>query len=129
MATPSNARSVCNHLRNLTDEQIKAIHEKYGTIGINFYIKFLDPEHPGEEYINLGLDAIKKHRDHVIDLTDINTVANGSDFDGTSVTKCVRNCTKYPNLWNYLLENGYSSQDFEKISHENLLRVFKKTSI
>jgi membrane dipeptidase len=127
IATHSNARSICDHPRNLTDDQIKAIYEKHGTIGINFCMKFLDPEHPSEEYTNLGLDIIKKHIDHIVNLSDINTVALGSDYDGTSVPNIVRDCTKLPDLWNYLLENGYSEQDINKISHQNLLRVFKNT--
>ncbi len=127
IATHSNARSICNHPRNLTDEQIKVIHEKHGTIGINFGMKFLDPVHPGEEYTNLGLDVIKKHMDHIADLADINIVAIGSDYDGTSIPNCLRDCTKFPVLWDYLLDNGYSGQDLNKISHENLLRVFKET--
>ena len=127
IATHSNARSVCNHPRNLTDEQIKAIHEKHGTIGINFGMKFLDPEHPGEEYTNIGLDVVKKHIDHIVNLADINTVAIGSDYDGTSIPNCLRDCTKLPFLWEYLLENGYSKHDLNQISHQNLLRVFKDT--
>lgn len=127
IATHSNARYICDHPRNLTDDQIKAINEKHGTIGINFCMKFLDPEHPGEEYTNLGFDIIKKHIDHIVSLSDINTVALGSDYDGTSIPNCVRDCTKLPDLWNYLLENGYSEQDINKISHQNLLRVFENT--
>ena len=127
IATHSNARYICDHPRNLTDDQIKAINEKHGTIGINFCMKFLDPEHPGEMYTNLGLDVIKKHIDHIVNLSDINTVALGSDYDGTSVPNIVGDCTKLPDLWNYLLENGYSEQDINKISHQNLLRVFENT--
>ena len=127
IATHSNARYICDHTRNLTDDQIKAINEKHGTIGINFCMKFLDPEHPGEMYTNLGLDVIKKHIDHIVNLSDINTVALGSDYDGTSVPNIVGDCTKLPDLWNYLLENGYSEQDINKISHQNLLRVFENT--
>jgi membrane dipeptidase len=127
IATHSNARSVCNHPRNLTDDQIKAINEKHGTIGINFCINFLDPERPKDENIDLGLDVIQKHIDHIVNIADINTVAVGSDFDGATVPTCVRDCTKFPALWDYLLENGYSNQDLKKVTHENLLRVFKRT--
>jgi membrane dipeptidase len=127
IATHSNARLVCDHPRNLTDDQIKAIHEKKGTIGINFSMGFLDPEHPGEHYTNLGMDVIKKHIDHIVELTDVNTAAIGSDYDGTSIPNCVRDCTKLPEFMHFLLNNGYSEQDLNKISHLNLIRVFKAT--
>ncbi|MFX0058332.1 MAG: dipeptidase [Candidatus Hodarchaeota archaeon] len=127
IASHSNARSVCNHPRNLTDDQIKVINEKHGTIGINFCLNFLDPKRLGGNNFDLGLDAIQKHIDHIAEITDINTIAIGSDFDGATVPTCVRDCTKFPDLWDYLLENGYSNQDLKKIAYENLFRVFKST--
>lgn len=127
IATHSNARTLTNHPRNLTDNQIKSIQEKKGTIGINFSMTFLNVENPGKQDPNLGFDVIKDQMDYIINLTDINTVAIGSDYDGTSVPNSLKDCSTFPALWEYLLEHGYSEQDINKISHENLLRVFKKT--
>ncbi|MFX0099844.1 MAG: dipeptidase [Candidatus Hodarchaeota archaeon] len=124
IASHSNSRAVCNHPRNLTDDQIKAIHEKGGTVGINFGRKFLDPEHDKDKK-DVPIEIIKRHIDHIVEVTDINTVALGADYDGTSVPICVKDCTKYPDLMNFLLENGYSEQDVQKISHQNLLRAYK----
>lgn len=90
-------------------------------------MKFLDLEHPGEEYTNLGVDIVKKHMDHIVKLADINTLAIDSDYDGTSIPNCLRACAKLPFFWEYLLENDYSEQDINKISHKNLIRVFKTT--
>ena len=126
-ASHSNARSIANHPRNLTDDQIKAIHEKHGTVGINFSMGFLNAEQPGKEDYNMGLNSIKDHIDRIINISDINTIAIGSDFDGTTTPNCLKDCSKFPDLWNYLLENGYSKQDIDKISHDNLLRLFKET--
>ena len=126
-ASHSNARSIVDHPRNLTDDQIKAIYEKKGTIGINFGMGFLNAEKPGEDNYEMGFDSIKNQIDHIVKIADINTVAIGSDFDGTKTPRCLKDCSKYPDLWNYLLENGYSELDIEKISHKNLLRVFKDT--
>ena len=126
-ASHSNARSIANHPRNLTDDQIKSIHEKHGTVGINFSMGFLNAEKPGKENYEMYFDTIKNHIDHIINITDINTIAIGSDFDGTTTPNCLKDCSKFPDLWNYLLENGYSKQDIDKISHENLLRLFKET--
>lgn len=127
IATHSNAREISNHPRNLTDDQIKAIYEKKGTIGINFNMGFLNPENPGRENPDLGFQSIKKHIDHIVELTDINTVAIGSDFDGAIMPNCLKDCTQFPALWRFLLDNGYSEQDIEKIANKNLLRVFKNT--
>ncbi len=126
-ASHSNARSIVNHPRNLTDDQIKAIHEKHGTIGINFSMDFLNSEQPGKDNYDLGFDSITNQLDYIIEVADINIVAIGSDFDGTNTPKCVKDCSKYPDLWDFLLENGYNKQDVEKISHLNLLRLFKET--
>jgi membrane dipeptidase len=126
-ASHSNARSIVNHPRNLTDDQIKAIHEKRGTIGINFGMEFLNSKHPGKENYEMGFDHIKNQIDYIVKLADINTVAIGSDFDGTKTPNCLKDCSKYPDLWNFLIENGYSKQDVEKISHENLMRLFRDT--
>ncbi len=126
-ASHSNARSIVDHPRNLTDDQIKAIYEKKGTIGINFSMGFLNAEKPGEDNYEMGFDAIKTQIDHIAKIADINTVAIGSDFDGANTPNCLKDCSKYPDLWNYLFEEGYSVQDIEKISHKNLMRVFKDT--
>lgn len=127
IASHSNARAVCNHLRNLTDDQIKAVHEKKGTIGINYSKGFLlemDFENP---VLEVGLNIFKKHIDHIVNLTDINTIALGSDYDGTTVPECLKDSSSFPILFEYLLENGYSDQDVKKLASENLLRVFKDT--
>ena len=127
-ASHSNVHSVANHPRNLTDDQIKAIYEKHGTVGINFSMGFLNAEKPGEEDYDMNFDTVKKHIDHIINITDINTVAIGSDFDGATMPNCLKDCSKFPDLWNYLLDNGYSKQDINKISHENLLQLFSPFS-
>ena len=126
-ATHSNAYSVSAHRRNLNNYQIKAIHETHGTIGINFGGIFLNPIKPGKHDSKLGFDIIKRHIDHIVSVSDIDTVAMGSDFDGAIMPDCVKDFTKYPDLFAYLLENGYSNQDIKKIAHENWLRVLKKS--
>jgi membrane dipeptidase len=126
LATHSDSYSVSAHRRNLTDDQIKAIQETHGAIGINFGGLFLNPDKPGKHDSNLGFDVIKNHIDQIVSVSDINTVAMGSDFDGALVPDCVSDCTKFPKLFEYLSENGYSDQDIKKIAHENWLRVLKE---
>ncbi len=126
VATHSNARAICDHPRNLRDDQIEAIGEKGGVIGINFGIKFLDP---GKDPDNRGLplDVIKQHVDHIVSIAGVDTVALGADFDGVRVPDCVKDCTRYPALLEFFQTNGYSKSDVRKIASENWLRVFRGT--
>ena len=137
IASHSNARSICPHPRNLTKEQIKVIGEKKGVIGVNFGWKFLDPDYEvGRKYTKeeighkkeqVGFDVIKQHLDRIVEIAGIDAVGLGADYDGTSVPDCVKDCSKLPDLFIYLSENGYSKQELMKISHENFKRVFSQT--
>jgi membrane dipeptidase len=127
IASHSNSRTIGKHLRDLTDDQLKAIQEIHGTVGINFGGIFLDATVTKETINNLTLEIFKKHIDHIVEVTDINTVAIGTDFDGTTIPNCIKDVSDLPKLWEYLLNSGYSKQDLEKITHKNLLRVFKDT--
>ncbi|MHA1730031.1 MAG: dipeptidase [Promethearchaeota archaeon] len=126
IASHSNCRSLCGILRNLSDEQIRAIHDVGGTIGINFGI-FMLTRDKNINASNMKLDLIKKHIDYIINLADINTVAIGSDFDGVGVPNCIKDASYIQKLFNYLSENNLTKNDIEKISHKNLLRIFKDT--
>lgn len=44
IASHSCVKAICNHYRNLTDEQIKAIAKSGGVIGINFFSGYLDDD-------------------------------------------------------------------------------------
>ncbi len=121
IASHSDCRALCEHPRNLTDEQIKAIAEKNGVIGINFYPKFLVKK--GEATI----DDVIKHMEHIIKIAGIDYVGLGSDFDGISSTpKGLEDVSKLPNLTAKLLERGYSKNDIKKILGENFLRVIRQ---
>lgn len=121
IASHSDCRALCDHPRNLTDEQIKAIAEKNGVIGINFYPKFLVKK--GEATI----DDVIKHMEHIIKIAGIDYVGLGSDFDGISSTpKGLEDVSKLPNLTAKLLERGYSKNDIKKILGENFLRVIRQ---
>ncbi|WP_457559644.1 dipeptidase [Candidatus Harpocratesius sp.] len=131
MASHSNARSICNMGRNLTDEQIVAIHKHHGVIGLNWGTMFLDPKVSPDDFShadpNIEFDVILKHLDHIVELTDINTIAIGTDYDGTNVPKCLDSADKMPKFYDYIVDHGYSRQDLEKIAFGNFYRVFNDT--
>lgn len=118
MATHSNAYAVCNVPRNLQDDQIRAIAQLQGVIGINFYAEFLhnDPE-------AADFDAIYRHVDYILNLVGDDCIAFGSDFDGiSSVPLGMDGIESMPALIDYLAAK-YSAVTVEKISYKNAVRV------
>jgi membrane dipeptidase len=74
-----------------------------------------------------SLDDVLDHFDHVVELTGIDHVGIGSDYDGVgdSLPIGLKDVSSYPNLIAGLLERGYSEEDVRKILGENLLRVWE----
>ena len=121
IASHSNCRSLCNHPRNLTDEQIKAIADKGGFVGVNFSPSFL---------VKDGKAAIKdvlNHIEHMVEVAGVDHVGLGSDFDGISSTpEGLEDVTKLPKITLKLLERGYSEGEVRKILGGNLLRIIRQ---
>ena len=122
IASHSNSFTLCDDPRNLNDEQIKAIGENDGTIGINFCVAFLSKDKKKEE---IAFDIIKEHIDLIVDLAGINHISFGSDFDGATVPDVIQDISFYPDLVEYLEVNGYNRKEMDKITHKNFLRVMK----
>lgn len=78
IASHSNAYRICPHVRNLKDDQIRAIIEKNGRIGITFVPAFVRAEHP-------QIKDLLLHIEHICSLGGENCVGFGSDFDGTDL--------------------------------------------
>ncbi len=92
VATHSNAYSVCPHIRNLKDDQIKAIRDVGGLIGLNFYIEFL-----GGDSKN-GIDSLIRHAEHFLKLKCENILVIGSDFDGAKMPDDIVDISYIPKL-------------------------------
>lgn len=118
IASHSSVRSLCNHPRNLTDEQIKALADHNGVMQICLYKGFINPE---EDKASLS-DAIR-HINHVVKLVGIDYVGIGSDFDGDGELIGCSATNELINITVRLLEEGYSEEDIRKIWGGNLIRV------
>lgn len=110
LATHSNCRSICNHKRNLNDDQIKLIAEKNGIIGLNFYPEFLGGNFFEDIYRNIC---------HLCEMGLENNIAIGSDFDGADMPKEMKDISKIPNLYYELSQKGLSNTLLYKIFYKN----------
>ena len=121
IASHSGARALRDHYRNLYDNQIVAIANTGGVIGVVFYPSFLSPSRHAD------IETVKAHIDHIVHLVGIDHVALGSDFDGISSTPVgLEDVSQLPHLTMALLKHGYSNAEVKKILGENFLRVFRE---
>ena len=121
IASHSSARALCNHPRNLTDDQIKAIAEKLGVVQVCLYKGFIN-----EDAEKASLDDAIRHINHIVDLVGADFVGIGSDFDGDGELIGCRSANELINITVKLLEQGYKEKDIRKIWGGNLLRVMNK---
>lgn len=117
VASHSDARTVVNHWRNLSDDMLKKLAEKGGVAGLN-----LEPEFLGEVG---SVEAMVKHVIHMTNTAGIEAVAIGTDFDGCSPLTAITNIGDIHILVYALSKAGFSDEDIEKIMYRNAKRVIK----
>jgi membrane dipeptidase len=124
VASHSNARAICDHERNLNDDQIRALAENGGLMGINFARQFLvEGAQTGSD---VSLDAMVDHIDHIVGLVGIDHVALGSDYDGASMPEELYDAAQTPKLIQALRDRGYDDVSIQKFGRDNWLRVFQQ---
>ncbi len=118
IASHSNARALCDHPRNLTDQQIRALAAHGGVVGINFAPHFL------AEDGNACLDAVVAHIEYLLELVGPDHVGLGSDFDGIEKTpRGLEDVRFLPELTEALLARGIDAETVQKVLGRNILRV------
>ena len=114
-ASHSNCRQLMNAPRCLKDEYIRAIAEKGGVVGINFY---------GPQLTESGHATIRdivRHIAHAVSVAGVNHVCIGSDFDGMQqYPKDLKNPSDLPALLDALLSEGFTPSEVERIAYRNL---------
>lgn len=120
IASHSNAKKLCSHSRNLTDEQLLALKKNGGVTGLNLCPAFLNDT--GKASMK---DALA-HIEYIVALTGEDTLGLGSDFDGIEATpEGLEGVQCYSILLNELLKLNYSESLVKKIAGENFIRVIK----
>ena len=116
----SSCRALCDHPRNLTDEQMRALAAKGGVMQVTMYNGFLVKD--GEATV---LDALR-HLEHAIEVMGIDHVGIGTDFDGDGGVRGMANAAELINFTRLLLSRQFSEQDIENIWGGNFLRVMSQ---
>ncbi len=125
VATHSNAHALCPSPRNLTDEQLGAIRDSDGMVGLNFAVGFLRED--GDKNPDTPLTVLVRHIDHLVEKLGIERVGFGSDFDGATIPEAIGDVTGLPKLLAALRSSGYDDAALKKLAYENWLRMLEKT--
>ena len=113
----SSCRALCDHPRNLTDDQMRRLAAVGGVMQVTLYNGFLKAA--GEATI---LDAIA-HLEHAIHVMGIDHVGLGTDFDGDGGICGLRDSSELLQFTRQLLSRRYTERDIQKIWGGNFLRV------
>jgi len=124
VATHSNAHAICPQSRNLTDDQLAAIRESDGMVGVNFATAFLRDD--GQD-ADVPLTQVLRHLDYLIEHLGEDRVGFGSDYDGAQMPSGVATVADLPNLRQAMRRHGIDDALMTKLCHENWLRVLGKT--
>jgi membrane dipeptidase len=139
VASHSNSRTLCSTMRNLTDEQIKAISQKNGLIGLNANSMLV-----GVDDASSQLEDLLNHVDHLVELAGIEHVGIGLDLcddfmkyiapeDLASLPRkpfdVISGHQALPQLWEGLVSRGYSEEMIKAIAGGNWLRIFSEMNL
>jgi membrane dipeptidase len=144
IASHSNAKGIYDHPRNLSDDQIRALAQNGGVVGLLMHPGIIDPQNP-------TLSRCVDHLAYIADLVGIDHVGIGSDFmeDALAMnmeavpsaeamvkvedlTASIRDCARIDELSNLTVEmvrRGFTKEDIQKILSGNFMRVFEKVLI
>ena len=124
VATHSNAYAISHSSRNLGDDQIKAIGDSGGIIGLNYATGFLRED--GHWGTDTPLDIMTRHLDHIMGIAGENCVALGSDFDGARIPARIGDAAGLPHLIEAMRYKQYGERLIAKIAHENWMQVLER---
>lgn len=118
LVTHTGVDGVHRHWRNLDDEQLRAIADSGGVVGIMYHVDFLGPRRS-----RVNTSTVVDHIEHVIRTVGEDHVALGSDWDGAITTPAdMPTAAEFPRLVDAMLARGFSEARVRKVLGENFLR-------
>jgi len=122
VASHSNARSLCGHSRNLTDDMIRKLAERGGCTGLNFYQEFLKSPKAGDGFG--GLEDLAAHAKYIANIGGVEVLGLGSDFDGIDDNPEIPGVECMERIWECLHKAGFTQKQLDGIFCDNVLRVY-----
>ena len=124
VASHSNARSIYDRSRNMTDDMIRMLGDRGGIIGMNFFAGFTSSR--SREDGMCYLEDILQHMKHVYNVGGIDCLALGSDFDGIDTDVEWQDASGMELFLNGLERAGFTASECDKITKNNVLRLYKE---
>lgn len=128
VASHSNARALCAHPRNLSDDMLRALGNKGGVAGLNFYSPFLRVSQHGDAP-KAELDDLVRHAVWIVDRAGEDAAALGTDFDGfeqEALPRGICGVQDIGKLWEAFRRGGLTPRQIEKIAWRNVRRVLRE---
>ena len=121
VVTHANCYTLCQHPRNLTDEQLEQVAHKGGVIGVTPVPPFLENDAQKRSQLSVMVD----HLDHMVRVIGMDHVGIGLDLDGVGDMRVdgIEDVSMLPNVTQELVTRGYEAGDITKILGGNFLRV------
>ena len=121
VATHSNAHAVCPVPRNLTDDQLRAVRDSGGLVGVSLSVSELRPD--GHNDADTPLTVVLRHVEHLLEFLGPGGVAIGSDLDGALLPAAIGDAGGLGSLVAALEGQGYGPELVSRLCCGNWLDV------
>ena len=119
LVTHTGIAGVYPHWRNVDDEQLRAVAETGGTVGVMYQASFL-----ADPFSTITADTIVTHLEHIVKTVGDDHASLGSDWDGAIVPpRDVATCLELPRIVQRMLDRKWPADRVRKVLGANFLRV------